>query len=72
MLKKKLDNNPRKPRAHDSPKRSQLPLSQGMVKKGNVFVDADDDDKEVRTSASQNWATAKLCTAEFFLRTPYI
>ncbi len=39
-----------------------------MLKKGDVDDDADDDD-EVRTSASENCATAVLSTEEFFLRT---
>ncbi len=40
--------------------------------KGDVVIDADDDDDEVRTSASQGHATATLCIEEFFLRTQYI
>jgi hypothetical protein len=40
------------------------------LKKGYVDDDADDDD-EVRTSASQNCATATLSTEEFFLGTQY-
>jgi hypothetical protein len=51
------------------PKKSQLTLSQGMLKKGDVVDDADD---EVRTSASQNRVTATLSTEEFFLRTQYL
>jgi hypothetical protein len=43
-----------------------------MMKKGDVVIDADDDDEEVRTSASQNSAIATLCTEEFFPRTQYI
>jgi hypothetical protein len=43
-----------------------------MMTKGDVIIDADDDDEEVRTSASQNRAIATLCTEEFFLRTQYI
>jgi hypothetical protein len=39
-----------------------------MLKKGYADNDADDND-EVRTSASQNRATATLSTKEFFLRT---
>jgi hypothetical protein len=46
---------------------SQLTLSQGMLKEGDVDADADDDD-EVRTSESQNHATATLSTEEFFFR----
>jgi hypothetical protein len=42
-----------------------------MKKKGDVTVNADDDD-EVRTSGSQNCATAAMSTEEFFLRTQYI
>jgi hypothetical protein len=69
MLKGKLENRSRKPRDllknrhSDSLKEGQLTLSQGMMKKGDVIADADDDN-EVRTSASQNHATAKLCTSE--------
>ncbi len=71
-----LENNSRKPRdllksRHgDSLKKRQLTLSQGMMKKGDIVSDADDDD-EVRTSVSENHATATLCTEEFFLRTRY-
>jgi hypothetical protein len=39
--------------------------------KGDVITDAADDD-EVRTSASQNHATATMYAEEFFLRTQYI
>jgi hypothetical protein len=39
-----------------------------MMKKGDVVINADDDD-EVRSSASQNRATATLSTGEFFLMT---
>jgi hypothetical protein len=69
-----LENSRRKPRGllknrhSDSLEKSQLTLSQGMMKKGDGIVDVADDD-EVRTSASQNHVTAKLCTEEFFLRT---
>jgi hypothetical protein len=42
-----------------------------MMKKVDVVVVAADDD-EVRNSASQNHATATLCTEEFFLRTHYV
>jgi hypothetical protein len=42
-----------------------------MKKKGDVITDVDDGD-ELKTSASQNCATATLCTEEFFLRTQYI
>jgi hypothetical protein len=51
--------NPWKPREilknrrSDSLKKSQLPLPQGMLKKGDAVDDADDDD-EVRISESQN------------------
>jgi hypothetical protein len=51
-----LENNSWKPRnlfknMHiDSPKNSQLTLSQGMMKKGDVIMVADDED--VRTSGS--------------------
>jgi hypothetical protein len=37
---------------HDSLKKSQFTLSQGMMKKGDVVIVADDDDDEVRTSVS--------------------
>jgi hypothetical protein len=53
----------------NSLKKSQLIISQGKFKKGDVVSDADDD--EVRTNASQNHVTATLCTEEFFLRAPY-
>jgi hypothetical protein len=43
-----------------------------MMKKGDVIVVAEDDDDVVRTSGSQNQATATLCTDEFFLRTKFI
>ncbi len=59
-----------KNRHSDSLKQSQVTLSQGMMKKGDVVVAGDDDD--VRTIASQNHGTATLCTEEFFLRTQYI
>ncbi len=39
------------------------------MKKGDVFIAADDDEDEVRTSVSQNHAMAALCTEEFLLRT---
>jgi hypothetical protein len=39
--------------------------------KGDVVLLANDD-AEVRTSTSQNHATAILCTEEFFLRIQYI
>jgi hypothetical protein len=41
-----------------------------MLKKRDVNDDAGDDD-EVRTSGSQNCATATVSTEEFFLRTQY-
>jgi hypothetical protein len=41
------------------------------MKKGDFIINADADD-EVRTSASQNCATATLSTEELFLRTRYI
>jgi hypothetical protein len=69
-----LENSRRKPRdllknrQSDSLEKSQLTLSQGMMKKGDGIVDVDDDD-EVRTSASQNHVTATLCTEEIFHRT---
>jgi hypothetical protein len=43
-----------------------------MLKKGDVGDDADDDDNEVRNSASQNRVTATLSTDEFFFRTQYL
>ncbi len=74
----KVENNSRKPRDllknlhRDSLKKSEVTLSQGMLKKGEVNVDADaDDDDEVRTSVLQNHVTATLCTEEFFLSTLY-
>ncbi len=42
------------------------------MKKGDIFVIADDDDDKVRTNASQNHVMAALCTEESFLRTQYI
>jgi hypothetical protein len=39
-----------------------------MLKKGDVDDDTDDDN-EVRSSASQNRATATMSTEEFLLRT---
>ncbi len=42
------------------------------MNKGDVILLADDYDDEVRTSTSQNQATATLCTEELFLRTQYI
>ncbi len=75
-LKGELENNSRKPRGllknrhSDSLKKNQLTLSQGMMKKGDICDDADDD--KVRTRTSQNHATALVCTEEFFLRTQYI
>jgi hypothetical protein len=39
-----------------------------MLKKGDVYDDAGDND-EVRTSTSQNCATYPLNTEEFFLKT---
>jgi hypothetical protein len=41
------------------------------MKKAEVVIVADDDD-ELRTSVSENPATATLCTEEFFLRTQYL
>jgi hypothetical protein len=43
-----------------------------MMKTGDVFVLADDDDDEVRASPSQNLVTATLFAEEFFLRTQYM
>jgi hypothetical protein len=76
MLKRESENDSKKSRdllknrQSGSLKKSHLTLSQGMLKKGNVNGDADDND-EVRTSASQNHATATQSTEEFFLRTQY-
>jgi hypothetical protein len=49
----------------------QSTLSQGMMKKGDAIIIADDDDA-VRNSASQICMTATLSTEELFLRTQYI
>jgi hypothetical protein len=71
MLQGELENESRKPRDllknrhRDSQKKSQVTLSQGMLKKADVI---DDDDDEVRTSTSQNLLTAILCTEKFFPR----
>jgi urease accessory protein UreE len=43
-----------KKRHSDSLKKSQLTLSQGMMKKGDALAVDDDDNVEVRTSSSQN------------------
>ncbi len=65
-----MENNSKKPlnltknRHSDSLKQGQLPLSHGMVKKGDDVAVDDDDDAVVRTSASQNRMTATLCTEE--------
>jgi pantoate kinase len=50
-----------KTRHSDSLEKSQLTISQAMMKKGDVVFVADD---EFRTSASQNRATSTLCTEE--------
>jgi hypothetical protein len=55
----------------DSLKKAQLTPSQGKTKKGDD-VAADKDDDVVRTSVSQEWVTATLCTEELFLSTQYI
>jgi hypothetical protein len=60
-----LDYNPSQPRDLLKNRHSQLTPSQGTLKEGDVDDDADDDD-EVRTSESQNHATATLSTEEFF------
>ncbi len=63
-----MENNSRdllKNRHNDSLKKSQHTLSQGMMKNGDVIIDANDGVEE-RISASQNHATALLCTEEFF------
>ncbi len=50
-----------KTRHSDSLKKSQLTLSQNMMKKGDIVVIVvDDDDDERRSSASQNRAKATL------------
>jgi hypothetical protein len=64
-------SNQTKNRHHGSVGKSQLTLSQDMLKKGDVIVVADDD-YEVRTSVSQNRVTATLCTEELLLRTQYM
>ncbi len=46
-------------RLSDNLKKSELTLSQRILKKGDVNDDANDDD-EVRTSMSHNYATATL------------
>ncbi len=77
MLKRESENLSRKPgdlfinRHSDSLKKSQLTLSLGILKKGDINADADNDD-EVRTSASQNHATTTLSTEKFFLRTQHL
>jgi hypothetical protein len=43
-----------------------------MMKKGDVTLVADDDDNEMRTSASQKCAIATLCTEELILRAQYV
>jgi hypothetical protein len=55
-----------KNRHSDSQKKSQNTLTQGIMKKGDVIIDDDNNDDEVRTIASQNHAPATLCTEEFF------
>jgi hypothetical protein len=74
MIKGEAENNSSKPRDllenrhSDSLKNRQLTFSLGMLKKGDVDNNADDDDK-VSTSGSGNLATEILSTEEFFLRT---
>jgi hypothetical protein len=48
----------------------QRTLSCGMLKKGDVNNDANDD--EMRTSVSQNRGIATPSNEEFFLRTQYL
>ncbi len=56
--KGELENNSRKPRDltknrhSDSLKKSRLTIFQGMMKKGDVIVVADDDTDRVRSSVS--------------------
>jgi hypothetical protein len=55
-----LENDSRQPsnllkNSHsDSPKKSQLTLSQGMLKKGDIDDDADDND-QVKTRGGQSY-----------------
>ncbi len=71
-----MEDNSKKPRDllknrnGDGLKKNQLSLFQGMTKKAEVIIVADNDD-ELRTSVSENPATATLCTEEFFVRTQY-
>ncbi len=69
MPQGELENNSWSPETYlkkgVSLKKSQLILSPGIIKKGDVIIHADDD--EVRTSVSQNRATATLSTEGFFL-----
>ncbi len=44
----------------------------GNDEDGQFVINVAADDGEMRTSALQNYATATLCTEEFFLRTQYI
>jgi hypothetical protein len=44
----------------------------GNDEEGQFVIIVAADDGEMRTSALQNYATATLCTEEFFLRTQYI
>ncbi len=55
----------------DNLKKSQVTLSQGMLKKGDVYNETDVDNA-VRISASRKRATAMLSTEEFFHRTQYL
>jgi hypothetical protein len=79
MLKRRVGKQlkeakgPAENRHSDNLNKSQLTLFQGLMKKEDIIVvAADDEDDEVRTSVSQNRATATLCSEEFFLRTQYI
>ncbi len=72
----RFENDTRQPRDlfknrhSDHLKKTQLTLSQRMLKKGDVNDD-DDDASEVRTSASQKCATATLSTEDLFPRNQY-
>jgi hypothetical protein len=75
MLKGEFENDSRQSRdllrnrQSNSLKKSQLTLSQGMLKRED---DGDEVDDEVRTTVpSQKGATATLRAAESFLRTQY-
>jgi hypothetical protein len=52
--------------------KSLLILSQGMLKQGDVYDNADNDDKVRITVPSQNRAAATLSTKEFFRKTQHL